>query len=442
MAHKFWAVVIIISLGVTIIILSIFVGGIIGGVRSNQLVETSAVATNQPAKPMESAIVSPPISPAIESKAETTNPQDSPTCSPRGTATCDGQGRPIKTGNNSTGGGINPAAGVVKLNDVGLRQIALSSGGTNGLDIDPSTGLVYAVNNSAVSDWCGQKIEKRSDSLHIIDPDQAKELVAVATDKGPVWPLIDTNKGQVYVATSSEGIVALHKINSGEKLGTIKVGGLPHDLGLDPTSNLLFVSNTNDGSQKYVAVVDTLTASVVAQHQVAPLPHRIMVDKNLRVAYVVSVDSGIISIFNTENGQPAGQIETGGKGTLAYSASKRRLFVPDASTPGQPEGVRVIDAESKKSVGTIGPFLTSAGHQAFGLAVDEKNGLLYASLGDSSYVGIADLNTLKPLAIFDANACTWGIKLDEQRQRGYVTNAISGHVTMFDLGKISAELKR
>lgn len=365
-------------------------------------------------------------------------------CSPRGTATCNGEGRSIATGGNaSNNSSVGLAAGVVKLTDVGLKKIELSSGGTNGLDIDFDTGLVYTVTNSTVGSWCNKPVGKRADLLSIVDPVQGKEIAAIATDKGPVWPWVDVSNDAVIVATSSEGIIARHKRGSGEKLGTIKVGGLPHDVAVDSQSNIMLVSNTNDGSQKYVAAVDAKTQAILGQHQVAELPHRIALDSSKHLAYVMSVGSGTISVFDSTNGQPAGQFNTGGKGTMAFSSSTRRLFVP--SGQGQtvgPETILAINADTHESVGTISAFLTNPGHQAFGLTVDEKNKLLFASLGDSPYVGIADLNTLKPLAVIETGDCTWGIKIDEKRQVGYVTDPASGLVSQFDLNMINQALKR
>lgn len=441
--HKLW-----VWIGGTIIVLGI-VG--IAARQANQPSGPITLSTPPPSAGMVFASPSPsPVTSPTQTKTVPVASKEAMTptgsCSPRGTATCDGEGRPITpgggSGNITQGGGVGLASGVTKLTDVGLRSIQLSSGGTNGLAVDPETGLVYAVNNSTVGDWCGKKIEKRSDSLHVIDPSQAKEVASVTTDKGPVWPLVDTKNDIVYVATSSEGIVAKHRLGTGEKLGTIKVGGLPHDLGLDSESNILLVSNTNDGSQKYVAAVNAQTQQVIAQHSVAAMPHRIMLDPAKRLAYIVSVGSGTVSVFNTVDGTPAGQIETGGRGTLAFSTTKRQLYIPAPSAEGQAESIKVIHADTKQAVGTIGPFLTNAGHQAFGLAVDERNRLLFASLGDSNYVGIADLDNLKPLAVFEANNCTWGIAIDEKRQLGYVTNTAAGMVTVFDLQKIASQLKR
>lgn len=99
------------------------------------------------------------------------------TCAPRGTATCDGQGNPITPGGGAKGSGsVGVAAGVRTLTDVGLQTIKLTTGGTNGLDVDTKNGLVYAVSNSTVGAWCGKPVGTRSDTLSVIDPARGKEI--------------------------------------------------------------------------------------------------------------------------------------------------------------------------------------------------------------------------------------------------------------------------
>jgi DNA-binding beta-propeller fold protein YncE len=321
-----------------------------------------------------------------------------------------------------------------------VRVVPISSGGTNGLDIDANNGLVYAVTNSTVSGWCKQPVGTRLDRLSIVDPVSGKEMIAVSTGRGPVWPLVDSTQGLVYVATS-DGIVAVHEAGTGNRIASIQVGGLPHDLGLDPVSGLLVVSNTNDGSQKYIALVDTSTREVRAQVEVDSLPHRIMMDRERRVAYVISVESGTITTVDTANAQVLGATASGGRGTLWFSPALQRLYVPNRDG-ASPETIRVLSAETKALVGKIGPFLQNAGHQAFSIAVDDKKGMLYAALGDSDLVGVADAQSLRPLAVFSAVDCTWAVKLDEARRMGYVTGVTGGAVAAFSLDEVAAAVGR
>lgn len=370
--------------------------------------------------------------PVAQSQPSRAAPPSGATCSPPGTATCDGQGRPIE---GPAGGAASGGASVPVL-DVAVRSIALTGGGTNGLDIDPSTGLVYAVNNASTSDWCGVPVGARSNTLSIVDADAGREIASVPTDPGPVWPLVDSTRDVVYVAASTEGRVAVHRLGSGQKVKSISVGGLPHDLGLEPRAGLLIVSNTNDGSQRYMSVVDPASGTVRAHHRVARFPHRIAFDAAEARAYMMSVESGTITVVDMRTGEVIDSFDSGGGGTMAFSSRARRLFVPGRNA-GAPNTIRALDADTHAFIGEIGAF-AGAGHQAFGLTVDERRGLLYATVGDSNLVGVADIQTLQPLGVFEVDTCPWGVRLDPARGRGYVTSPARGTVGVFDLEAVAA----
>lgn len=377
-----------------------------------------------------------------------------PTCSPPGTATCDGQGRPIVPGGGAPPpgvaappGGAPPggvgggavATGVRLIEDVGLRVVKLSSGGTNGLDVDPATGLVYAVSNSTVGAWCGRPVGTRRDLLSVVDPVEAREIAAIPTVRAPVWPLAAGTGSVVYVA-GSDGVIGIHDRASRAQTGSIAVGGLPHDLGYDATSGYLLVSNTYDQSQDYVSVVDTRTRTVVAAHRVGGMPHKIVVDTATRRAYVMSVGNGRISVVDMSTGALERQIDSGGGGTLAVSPRVGRAFATGRVGAGA-DTIRVVDLRTGQGTTTT-PFLAMGGHPVHGMAVDDAAGLLYASLGDSDLVGVADVTSLRALAVFRVADCAWGVKLDPERGRGYVTGAAEGTVSVFDLRKVSAALGR
>lgn len=323
--------------------------------------------------------------------------------------------------------------------DVPLRIVGLTSGGTNGVALHGSTGRAYAVTNSTVGGWCSQPVGVRADQLSIIDLNDGKLIATTATGRGPVWPLVDSSRGVVYVATS-DGEVIVHDIATGARIDSLRVGGLPHDLGLDQASGLLLVSNTNDGSQEYVAVVDANSRKVVKQLRVSKFPHRIATDAEAQVAYVMSVESGHVTVVDTDSGTVIRVIETGGGGTMAYSKATNRLFVPDRGAG--PETVRVIDAKTGQLVGVVGPFLSQAGHQAFGLAVDDLRGLLFAALGDSDFVGVADIRTLETLGVFAGTDCVWGVQVDPVAGVGVVTGVTHGAVGIFSLEEVAELVRR
>ena len=321
------------------------------------------------------------------------------------------------------------------------------------MDIDSATGLVYAVNNSSVAEavWCGKtpvsKPEGR-DTLSIVDPSFGGEIAAVPTDGSPVWPWVSVENDEVYVAASRTGSVAVHARGTGERWDSINVGGLRHDLTLDHGSGLLIVSNTNDQSQEYLAVVDIAARSVGAHRKVIRFLHKITVDFEAGVAYVVSVESGTVSVVDTANGQVTGTFDTSsqddafkGAAMIALSRSTGRLCATKLAFSEHPFNVHVIDVKTGELMGRIAPFI-SLGLPVWGVAVDEPSQLLYVTLGDSRHVGAADLDTLQPVALIEVDDCPWAIKLDTARGMGFVTGVTNGTLSVIDLKKVEEALGR
>jgi hypothetical protein len=76
------------------------------------------------------------------------------------------------------------------------------------------------------------------------------------------------------------------------------------------------------------------------------------------------------------------------------------------------------------------------------MAVDDKHGLVFVVIGGTRYVGVADLRTLKPLAVFAGAACPFAVGLDVTRGRGYVTGTVDAALTVFDLNRVLTALGR
>lgn len=324
------------------------------------------------------------------------------------------------------------------LTDVGLDIIQLTGGGPNGLDIDPETGLVYVVMNGG--QWCGDPIPDTAKGVSIVDPANSMELDMVSTDLGPVWPLVDTQRNLVYVAASgAPGTIAIHKRGTGEKVGAIEIGGMPHDLGLDPNSGILIASNTKDSSQTYMAVVDLNTQTLLAHHQIGSFPHKIEVDSNRSLGYVLSLELGLISVVDMTTGNLTDEFSSGDvtltTGQMAYSPSLRRLYVTKTGSDPQ-NAIVVINADTSEIVGAIPSFTSDRPSIQFGVEVDETSGLLFAAIASTSYVGVADMTTLEPLGLIEVDFCPWAIGIDETRRLGFSTGNKNSTLSVFDLDKV------
>lgn len=378
------------------------------------------------------------------SPATTTGPV-APTASSSPAAT------PLPTsGTGSTALCADTSAGVCRIADAGVRNIALSRAGANGLAVDAASGLVYVVINGGTGPWCGE-VGSFQPGLSIVDPSVGRELGMVATGEGPVWPLVDSRRGVVYVAGSGgPGTVAVHTARTGALLRSHTIGGKPHDLGLDPSGSLMLVSNTFDRTQTWVSLLNVDTGALTSNLAVPELPHKVVVDDSRRVGYVVSLGSGLITAVDLTTGAKLREFSSGPipqTSAMVFSPTRRRLYVgkTGGSTPGSGNTIVAVDVDTGSIVGEVGTF-TPASPTATrpwgGFGLDEANGLLYAAMGNTNNVAVVDIAAMKPVALFEVAACPWAVALDTTRGVGYVSSNQAAALTTFDLAKVMRAIGR
>lgn len=319
-----------------------------------------------------------------------------------------------------------------KLN---LKQVALTGKGNQGIAVDKETGLVYIGTFGGLNNKClvGNPNAPEKSYLNIVDPKQAKEIAGVLTDAAPIWPAIDAKRDVVYLAAST-GSVAVHKRGSGEKIDSIKLNGLPHLPAV--LDSIMVVSNTYDQSQTYFSAVNLDSRKVISNTKGPKLPHPIIVDEEAKLAYMMGVESAEVGVIDMTNGSLKETFKLdGGAGQMEYSKKFKR-FITDSNQGGS--SIAVFDSETKKLVGKIG--FEGANTPGTGLAVDEEAGLIFVVIADQGAVGVASLETLKPLGFFKTGACPYAVKLDAKQGKGYVTNTGDGTLTIFDLEALKTTL--
>ena len=340
--------------------------------------------------------------------------------------------------------------GVCRIADAGLRHIRISRAGANGLVVDTATGWVYVAINGVTSPWCGD-VGTFQTGLSLVDGAAGMEVATVATGESPVWPFVDSQRGKVYVAGSGgQGTVVTHDARSGaiERIAT--VGGRPHDLGLDPAGPLMVVSNTFDRSQTFASVLDVATGVVAANIPVPFLPHKVVVDAGARVAYVASLGAGEITAVDLTTGAKLREFTSGPipqTSAMIYSPLRRRLYVGKTAgaMPGAGTTIVAVDPGSGAVVGEAGTFTPASPTPARawgGFGLDDGQGLLYAAMGNTNFVAVVDVAAMKPVAIFEVDACPWAVALDVGRDTGYVSSNQSAMVTAFSLSKVMRAIGR
>jgi YVTN family beta-propeller protein len=397
--------------------------------------------------------------------------QEPGTCSPPGTATCDPSGRPIQppapVGPAPVpGGGAPPVAETAQTVAAVTATVTLGGGlavaGAEGVAVDPATGLVYIGLNGAIVSGCDGDPTRAAGrpmpagpgagQMSILNPMEAREVIAVRTGQAPIWPTLDSARRLVYMMGSGgTGTVNVHNADTGALIRTIVVGGKPHMGGLDFSTGLMVVGNTVRASdaiaeQNHASVVDTNTNAIVREFETSPAPHGVVVDQEGDRIYYSAVGDGAIVAVSAVSGEvlytgvPNRIYEGfGANNMLARQAATRRLFQVNAQMAAR--GILVVDEVTLNAEGLI-----RFNAVPWGMWVDEPNRLLFAALPNANTVGVVDLDTLTHVANVPVGTCPYAVVVDPERRIGVSSNQGSptenATASIFDLCPVYAVTNR
>jgi DNA-binding beta-propeller fold protein YncE len=374
------------------------------------------------------------------------------TCSPPGTPTCSPLGQPVVAGGGTGGNTVPPATGtgtLVSLPDVPsvaavTATVLLGGGisvqGAEGVGLDPLTGLVYVGLNGAIVGGCDGDMSRTvpgaapfrigpgAGQMSIVNPMEAREVVAVRTGQAPIWPTIDSTRRLVYMMGSGGGgSVNVHDADTGTLLRTIMVGGKPHMGGLDFSTGLMVVGNTVRASeviteQNHATVVDTNSNTIFREFETSPAPHGVVVDQEGDRIYFSAVGDGAIVVVSAVTGEvlhtgvPNSIYDGfGGNNMLARQAATRRLFQVNSQSSAR--GILVVD-----EVTLTADAVVRFNSVPWGMWVDEPNRLLFAAFPNGNVIGVVDLDTLAQVADIPVGTCPYAVVVDPVRRIGVTSN--------------------
>jgi len=173
-------------------------------------------------------------------------------------------------------------------------------------------------------------------------------------------------------AAPANARLTIFNLDTLEPAGEIDgVGG--HGTAVDPASGHGFVSG------KPVSMFDTKTQKLIKTIDVgAASPDGIVFDAFDRRVYIFSHPTKDATVIDAKNGTVLGTIDLGGVPEEGVPDGKGRLYVVMQDTPGS---VTVVDVKSMKA--TAHYPLGDKGSRCNGLALDAKNGILFAACGNS-----------------------------------------------------------
>lgn len=152
--------------------------------------------------------------------------------------------------------------------------------------------------------------------------------------------------------------------------------------------------------------------------QVGPTPHFAAVDPATDTLFVSNLPAAALSVVDAANGVLSGSVAVGKvPHTVMYSAG--RIYVTDLGA----SSLSIVDATTHRVVDTV-----AVGTMPHGLAVDAEHHRIYVTNVKDNSVSVIDSTTDRVITTIALpaegghEAWPWGITVDPQRNRAWVTD--------------------
>jgi DNA-binding beta-propeller fold protein YncE len=203
-------------------------------------------------------------------------------------------------------------------------------------------------------------------------PYQVQKIQLVGDDGGFDYVTADPDGRNLFVARSgSSGHIGVFNLDTLAQVGDIPSTSA-HGAAVDTATGHGFATS------KPVTMFDAKTFAVIKKIDVEGNPDGYLNDPQNHRFYVLSHSAPNITVLDDKDGSILGTIDIGGAPEQAATDGQGRIYVDIEDKAA----IAVIDADAMKMVGKYD--VSSHGGGCAGLALDAKNGILFAACRDKS----------------------------------------------------------
>lgn len=236
----------------------------------------------------------------------------------------------------------------------------------------------------------------------------------------------------VYVVNEGDDTVSVIDGISRSVIATIPVGKSPHDIVLDPSGKVAYVTN---GESNSVTLLDTATNRVIsAVEGVGRDPQQIVIHPRGKFGYVSCFDSANLYVIDLVARRVTATIPVGeSPQSVAISPDGERVYLVNLHSPE----AMVIETATHK---VIAKFTTGEG--ACGIAISPDGQRLYlGGHGTGMWKGKGEMNrevrvfdarTFAPLSQIRCGIMPIAIKFSPDGKQAYVVSHGSGELHIID----------
>ena len=203
-------------------------------------------------------------------------------------------------------------------------------------------------------------------------PYHVEKIQLVGGDGGFDYVTADPDGRNLFVARSGPaGHIGVFNLDTLAQVGDIPDASA-HGAAVDPATGHGFATS------KPVTMFDAKTFAVIKKIDVEGNPDGYLNDPYNHRFYVLSHSAPNITVIDDKDGSILGTIDIGGAPEQAATDGRGKIYVDIVDKAA----IAVIDAGAMKMVGTYD--LSSKGSGCAGLALDAKNGILFAACREKS----------------------------------------------------------
>lgn len=196
-------------------------------------------------------------------------------------------------------------------------------------------------------------------------------------------------------------------------VNNIAVGSSPQGVGVNPSTNRVYVAN---GLADSVSVIDGATELVVATIGVGDQPVGVAVNPTTQRIYVANTSSDSVSVIDGETNTVTATIAVGDQPLgVAVNRNTNRVYVSNLAS----HNVSVIDGATATVVATI-----PVGSNPYGVAVNEVTNRVYVANFGSDTVSVIDGADNTELATIPTAHWPTGVGVNAITNRIYVSSWI------------------
>ncbi|MFT4024234.1 MAG: YncE family protein [Flavihumibacter sp.] len=238
----------------------------------------------------------------------------------------------------------------------------------------------------------------------------------------------------VYVAAAGSRTQPggkIYKLSGSDKLAvtdSIDMGGIaPYGLGINTKTQVLYTTNTRDGSVSAIDLKTKKLLATVKNGKEKPHVREVVVDEVNNLVYVSDVGKGSsVWIIDGKTNTYTGSIENTGATTtgIAIDTKNNQLFITNMGT----DEIAVIDLKTKK----VARSFPAAGQGSVNLVLDGGARKLYVANQKSGTVTILDADKGTLVDSVKTGNGALGIALYKNKQQLVVANRQTSQASIVD----------